>query len=282
MQVRWRDLVIIDYEVDFPAATGYELGLYSSGLQLFPKVVLGIDRVWGRLRRPGLVDIPEALYEEILGEFAASCLTSSSLYRMSTTMTDLISSLTQACDTLDEDLAADRHPKPELLESATSRLGHLMAFHVLNWVLPIDEIISRLQLLLGSRKAARETLLSMMVPFTSSHVLDALEGSDFQDRAAPAHALSKRQAQRLARRTLSIWLQSHGNLDDLVFLTNLARLGRLVAEEEEQRRRIQTRWMNAASLLPPGLFEYGAKSLTSQCVHPEMLSDNDQCWDWLK
>jgi hypothetical protein len=273
--------VIVDYEVDFPTATSYELGLYSSGLQLFPQVVLGKNFAWGRLRRAGVVDISVFDYEEILDIFASRCLTSGFISHMSTTMDDLIGPLGKACDALGETLAAGNLPQPKMLQNATDLVERLMAFHVLNWVLPIEEILTRLRRIVGTHAAAREALLSLIVPFTSSHLLDGVGPNGQSDNARRAGLRGNGNAQRLAHRTLSIWLQSRGDPSDLAFLTNLAHLGRLVAEEEEQRRRIQNKWMTIASTLAPELLHPKNGDLDVNYTPVAILPENDNIWEWL-
>ena len=284
MQVRWRDLVIVDYEVDFPNATKYELDLYSSGLQLFPQVVLGIDRTWGRVRRVGVVDIPVADYDVVLEEFARNCLTSVFIRDSLTVLNNLFRSLDLACETLEEHLVKRQPLEANFLENATRCLHQLMAFHVLNWILPLDEMLSRLQLLLGTRANARATLLSLMVPFTSSHVLDGFGvlGPKEPTVREPTELLYEdRHAQRLARDALSLWLRSNGDPESLIFLTNLVRLCRLAAEEEEQRRRIQSRWMTITRKLPQDLSCQRSERLEPPPLPKYLLRQDEQSWNWL-
>ncbi|MBX7266893.1 hypothetical protein KIF24_13235 [Micromonospora sp. Llam7] len=177
MESRWRDLVILDYEVDFPAASRLELALYSAGAALFPRVLLGEPAPWGRHRRPGVLEIPAVRYDRLLDDFGARCADPSFVRRLGARLHACLDRLARATRRLEPPAP----PRRGRIVKAVEALAELMAFHVLNWALPLDDIRRWLARLTGSPHAARGLLMRLLVPTNPAHL------ADFAALAASAH-----------------------------------------------------------------------------------------------
>ncbi|WP_433615388.1 hypothetical protein ACQP2P_11435 [Dactylosporangium sp. CA-139114] len=206
---------MLDYEVDFPAASPLELALYSGGAVLFPRVVLGETAIWGTLRRPGVLDIPQAEYERVLDEFAARCLDVAFVRDLFATLRQLCARLETATGRLNA-LSASRVD----IDLAVNALVELMALHVLNWALPMDRLEAEVGGVVGA-SAARTLIMRLLVPVTSAHLADfaaltasaarAIGDERWSSRAATdlAHAIGHLQRPGLAERPF----ESAGNLE---------------------------------------------------------------------
>jgi len=65
MDLVWNNLLTCDYERTRPGAPRVELDLYTRSLTSWPRILLGDPRPYGHLRRPGIVDIPQADHEAL-------------------------------------------------------------------------------------------------------------------------------------------------------------------------------------------------------------------------
>jgi hypothetical protein len=59
MDLAWNGILTCDYERTRPLASRLELDLYTRSLIAWPQVMLTDPSPYGRLRRPGIVDISE-------------------------------------------------------------------------------------------------------------------------------------------------------------------------------------------------------------------------------
>ena len=193
MESSWRDSVVLDYEVDFPGASPLELALYSGGAALFPRVVLGETTGWGTLRRPGVLDIPQAEYDGVLDDFAARCLDVAFVC-------DLYATLRRLCAQLET--ATGRLSAPSASRAdvglAVDALVELMALHVLNWALPMDRLEAEVGGVVGA-SAARTLIMRLLVPTTSAHLADFAALTATAARAIGDERWSSRAATDLAQ-----------------------------------------------------------------------------------
>ncbi|RZT78073.1 hypothetical protein EV382_1254 [Micromonospora violae] len=177
MESRWRDIVVLDYEVDFPTASPLELALYSTGAALAPRILLECADRWGAHRRPGLLDIPAGHYDRTLHEFGNRCAEPSFVAGLAGRLSRCVSRVAEATARL----AGADAPTAGGIQAAVDALAELMAFHVLNWALPLTDIETWLAGLTRDPQAARELLMRLLVPNTSAHL------TDFATLTAAAH-----------------------------------------------------------------------------------------------
>ncbi|MER7676816.1 hypothetical protein [Streptomyces sp. NPDC096934] len=168
MESRWRNLVILDYEVDFPSASRLELSLYSTGAALFPRIVLGKESLWGTHRRPGILDVPAATYDRDLDEFADSCVDPRYVSQLAVRLQECCSQLDHATGRL----CSARQPTTAQLREVVDNLVELMAYHVFNWAVPLDDAERWLTDLTASAAAGRTIMMRLLVPSTSAHLED--------------------------------------------------------------------------------------------------------------
>jgi hypothetical protein len=172
MESRWRDWVTLDYEIDFPEASRFEVAVYGAGAAAFPRVVLGVSSSWGIHRRPGVLDIPRGEYTARLNAFS----------RLSTDL-EFAHGLSRRFDSICGALAAlnqnvERSPDDQTADSISAlidQLVELMAFHVLNWAIPLKRFRRILADVLGDDKRAGESLMRLFVSFRPAHLSDFAE-----------------------------------------------------------------------------------------------------------
>ncbi|MGH3833232.1 MAG: hypothetical protein ACRDRS_22825 [Pseudonocardiaceae bacterium] len=166
METRWRGTVIVDYEIGLPDHAVVEWELYSQGLLRVPAVLLGEPRPWGRQRRPGVVDIPEADYDVVSARIARLTLDLDGVRR-------LAAQARRLCSAVGGGLAsAERQPGAVLGAGLVERVCQVMALHVVNWMWPLEEFERIASVVLGDEDAGHRAVLSLLVPTAPAHMLD--------------------------------------------------------------------------------------------------------------
>lgn len=201
MELRWRDLVVCDYEIELgDVGALVEYDLYGRGLQAAPGVLLGEPGPLGATRRPGVIDIPAARYDDFCRRVRERLLTLHGVLHARDAFQAARRRLSDAIRALETALAASL--PPTRLEELAMALDEVMAFHTLNWVLPTREAAEHLAALLGSAEAGRACLLAQMVPTVPAHLLDVhallLETARTGDLATFADRAGYLQAQGMA------------------------------------------------------------------------------------
>ena len=213
MESRWRDLVILDYEADFPRFSTLELALYSTGAAHFPTILLGESKNWGIHRRAGVLEIPAQQYDRVLSAFEDSCADATFVRAVSARFRSICEDLARLNRDIDDSTDLPEHGDLDhLLQDIIDALANLMSYHVLNWAIPLEGIESYLKDLGYSSEQARECLMRLLVPTTPAHLIDFFEqatsasrdisgGSWTPDRALEiAEAIGHLQAPGMAER----------------------------------------------------------------------------------
>jgi len=165
VETRWRDLVIVDYEIGLPGRAALEWELYSQGMLRVPTVLLDEPHPFGRQRRPGIIDIPEGEYDVVLARIAQLLLD-----------LDGVRCLASRADRLftmvEEQLAiGDRQAGTGFPVGLIEQLCQLMALHVINWMWPFEEFKRIASAVLGDEGAGHRAVLSLLVPTAPAHML---------------------------------------------------------------------------------------------------------------
>ncbi|MER6401747.1 hypothetical protein ABT263_37795 [Kitasatospora sp. NPDC001603] len=198
MEPLWNGQLTCDYEHTRPGSTPLELDLYTTSLIRWPAVFMDDPRPYGRLRRSGIVDIPEDEHLALTDRWHA--LLADPAY--TTSMVTAAEQRHQLADTtlaalehqLDIGGAADRQ-----LAQATAAFLGVMSAHIVNWLLPDDDWQQLLAGLLGADADGRACRLALNTP-NAGHLLDAhlvlLDGTaalaQGADLATAAGALASR------------------------------------------------------------------------------------------
>ncbi|GAA4082986.1 hypothetical protein GCM10022214_47980 [Actinomadura miaoliensis] len=202
MELRWRELVVCDYEIELgDVGALVEYDLYGRGLQAAPRMLLGEPAPLGITRRPGVIDIPAARYDDFCRRVRTRLLTLQGALQARDVFDAARARLSDAIHALEVALIAAVPPAG--LDELAMALDEVMAFHTLNWMLPTREAAEHLSMLLGSAEAGRACLLAQMVPTVPAHLLDVhallLETSQTGDLAAFADRAGYLQAQGMAK-----------------------------------------------------------------------------------
>ncbi|MCU7827270.1 hypothetical protein [Kitasatospora sp. DSM 101779] len=168
----WKGLLTCDYEHTRPGSTALELDLYTTSLTRWPLVFMDDPRPYGRLRRAGIVDIPEPDHLALTGRWHhlladpayATAMVTAAEQRHRRTDAALLALEHQ----LDNGEAPERH-----LAGATEAFLGVMSAHIVNWLLPDDQWQKLLAGLLGSDADGRSCRLALNTPDATGHLLDA-------------------------------------------------------------------------------------------------------------
>ncbi|MEZ0091819.1 hypothetical protein [Streptacidiphilus sp. EB129] len=194
MESRWGDLVIFDYELNFPDAAPLELELYSLGLMRAPEVLLGDTVPLGIPRRPGILDVEAGRHDAWLADVAEASGSLAWARVLRTRFEAILAGLRRGLDCWEQ----TDGPLPEL-DLLVGPLLDLMALHTLNWVLPLDTYTRHFADLLGDPELGRQCLLAQLTPAAPAHMVDfhayvltsAQAATDGADLTALAQALSE-------------------------------------------------------------------------------------------
>lgn len=165
METRWRDLVIVDYEIGLPGRAALEWELYSQGMLRVPTVLLDEPHPFGRQRRPGIIDIPEDEYEAVLARIAQLLLDLDGV-RCLAARADRLFTIVEEQLTIGDRQAGMGFPV-DLIE----QLCQVMALHVVNWMWPFEEFERIASVVLGDEGAGHRAVLSLLVPTAPAHML---------------------------------------------------------------------------------------------------------------
>jgi hypothetical protein len=235
LETRWRGLVILDYELDFPSAPIEVLDLYSAGAARFTTAVLGESLPWGRVRRPGVIEFSAARYDGAIDAFASACRSPSFVMSLEGRLGLLIARVKG------ELLSAEEGGGGPLNDSLLDPLRSLMAFHVLNWVIPLSQLLEDLADLLGDPEAAQQVLHASLTPLTGSHLMDR-EVRRPTEAARRAEVSAIAHASRMNAFVVKELVRVVGRSSDVQRVFAYLRLCHIACEEEEERRRVQLRF----------------------------------------
>jgi hypothetical protein len=190
MQIVFGDLVICDYELG-ASLSPIELELYTSGVRAVPEVLLGEPLSLGYLRRPGVLHIPLAEFVRVRDRFTERAWSASAAAATRRHLDDLVRLVDTLAADVESQALADRIDSVAIRAYHTA-LVRLMAYHVLNWWLPVDDYERLLTGLLGPDRG-RGVLFRLLTPSRPPHMISFHEEIMAADRSAPA------VAERLAR-----------------------------------------------------------------------------------
>ncbi|MFF0413446.1 hypothetical protein ACFYUY_23790 [Kitasatospora sp. NPDC004745] len=172
MEEVWKGLLICDYEHTRPGSTALELDLYTTSLTRWPLVFMDDSRPYGRLRRAGIVDIPEPDHLALTGRWHHLLADPAYATAMVTAAEQRHQRADAALLAL-EDQLDDGEPAERQLAAATEAFLGVMSAHIVNWLLPEDQWQDLLADLLGSDADGRACRLALNTPDATGHLLDA-------------------------------------------------------------------------------------------------------------
>ncbi len=242
MDLVWNNLLTCDYERTRPGAPRLELDLYTRSLTSWPRVLLGDPRPYGHLRRPGIVDIPQADHEALtsawhqrLGDPAYA----RSLIRQTAGDREAAAS---RLDSLERAIGAGDRPQADAaMEAATTAVLRVMSAHIVNWLLPEAGWEKFLAGILGGPGSARACMSAFQLPDAPGHILAASQQDGGHAETRRTEALRLRDqwssdAARAAARDGAAAAQ----------VTVISLLLEWAATSEERRKEIRERYLALA------------------------------------
>jgi pyruvate, water dikinase len=246
MDLAWNGILTCDYERTRPLASRLELDLYTRSLIAWPQVMLADPSPYGRLRRPGIVDIPEpdhrkltAAWHRKLGDPAYAQNLILQATRDRDTAALRLGSLERAL------AAGDRASCQAAVEAATEAVLRVMSTHIVNWLLPEDQWECRLAALLGDRGRALACMSALQLPAEPGHIL-AAPGDHGE---AQNEAIAARRAAAAASRDSwrSAALQAaEGDPSALEHVRVISGILQWAATSEERRNELRERYLALA------------------------------------
>ncbi|MFJ1708721.1 hypothetical protein [Kitasatospora sp. NPDC088346] len=265
MEPVWKGLLTCDYEHTRRGSTRLELDLYTTSLTAWPAVFMDDTRPYGRLRRAGIVDIPESdhvalttrWHHRLADPAYATAMVASAEQRRQIADATLL--------TLEERLDSGEAAGAQLADTTKAFLG-VMSAHIVNWLLPDEAWEAFLAGLLGSGADGRACLLALTTPDSTGHLLDAhlilLNGAaavrDGGNLAAAAATVSARAGTLYgdgSPAAAAMPLEDHARAADLLTTTARTDTGaQLDAIGQARRRAVELRdaWTLAARLAAAG------------------------------
>lgn len=249
MEPVWNDLLTCDYERTRPNATALEWELYTRSLLAWPATLLGICEPYGRLRRPGIVDIDHNIHRRLLcqwhtslqdADYVADLITRTTQWHRDTDLT-----LTRAECALD---ATDPAPARQALCAATAAFLDVMTTHIVNWLLPEQEWNQLLTSRFRDPRRAADCLLALMTPATTGHLLASHLDNAANPRADPACSAAdlRHQADSARQSWEAAAVLAAAEDDDAVTQVRLiAALCSWAATSEESRAVLRSRYLTA-------------------------------------
>ncbi|MEV4091074.1 hypothetical protein [Streptosporangium saharense] len=235
----WNGTRTVDYEYTRPTGTPLEWELYTRSLIAWPQVLMDVPAPYGRLRRPGLVDVDEADHQRLVGIWHTRL--TDPVY-----VTDLVIRTTAArtrtgaaLEKLETALAA-RSPAAAsaALSDATSHLLTVMSTHIVNWLLPEVAWERLLTEFLGSRPAALTSGSALMTPTDPGRLLSTCLSSE-------ASSVRRRALEHAHSWSLAVQLAAAGDEHRLTTARLVITLSRWAADSEERRAELRDRYLAA-------------------------------------
>lgn len=169
MQIPFGDVVVCDYELSTTATTPLELSLYSDGVRAVPAVLLAEDGALGTVRAPGVIDIPAVELNRHRDRFLALVRTAAGASGLRERLDQRVTKLDALADTVESWHGVEALDS-RVLGEYHGVLVELMAFHVLNWWLPLEDYRELLNSVVGS-ETGRSCLFDLLKPSRPPHML---------------------------------------------------------------------------------------------------------------
>jgi pyruvate,water dikinase len=235
MDLVWNNLLTCDYERTRPGAARLELDLYTRSLIAWPHVLLGDPRPYGRLRRPGIVDVPQADHAALTAAWHQRLTDPAYVRSLIRQTTAERKAATCQLDHLEQAISAGDHPLTRAaMPVATAAVLRVMSTHIVNWLLPEDHWERFLADLLGDPGRARACVSALQLPDAPGHILAAA-------RQPNGHADARRtEALRLRDQWVSNAIHAAaGDTATAAQVTNISALLEWAATSEERRKEIR-------------------------------------------
>ncbi|MCM3883538.1 hypothetical protein [Frankia sp. R82] len=266
MEAVWNGILTCDYERTRPQASRLEWDLYTTSLISWPTILMDDPRPYGRLRRAGIVDIPEPTHRDLTStwhrQLASLRYTDHLIARTTRDRTVARAALDRVDD------ARRRQDVDDLtraLAATTAAFIRVNATHIVNWLLPEQHWERLLTGIFGSSDTALTCLSALQLPAAPGHILAtylqprhppvaaAASGvvatarpQASTDRPADLHARRTRAASRREAWTTAALLATAGTDTVVTEVRALSRLLSWAADSEERRNELRGRLLAAA------------------------------------
>jgi hypothetical protein len=174
MEPVWNGMLTCDYEHTRPDSTLLEWDLYTRSLITWPSVLMDEPTPYGRLRRPGIVDIPEEDHQRLLTQWFTHLADPHRARDLVNRATNRQRQTADALRAAERALTGGKASRATAaLAKATSAFLAVMSTHIVNWLLPEKRWEELLTRLFASRNSALECMFALTTPSEMGHLLNA-------------------------------------------------------------------------------------------------------------
>lgn len=273
MEPVWNHMLTCDYERTRPTANLLEWDLYTRSLRAWPCALMNVPTPYGRLRRPGVVDIDEGDHQRLVTQWHAQLRDPHYVAGFIARTTQWHRDTEHALDRVDQAIdRGDGAAAHQHLEAATAVFLDVMSTHIVNWLLPEDDWNTHLAHLFADTRPTADCLLALLTPSTTGHLLAGhLEHTpDAPNTTQPPSAITDtRQQADTARQAweAAAMLAAAGNDDAVIQVRLTAALCAWAATSEENRAILRSRYLAAAHRWAE-LSGHDVTALTTRDFHP--------------
>lgn len=174
MEPVWNGLLTCDYEHTRPHATLLEWDLYTTSLINWPRTLMDEPTPYGRLRRPGIVDIPEADHARLIAQWHTRIADPQQVALLIAHTDQHKQQTVRALDAAGQALSlSETAAAAQAVAEATSAFLDTNATHIVNWLLPEQQWEDQLTRLFSDPAKAHCCLSALMTPDAPGHLLRA-------------------------------------------------------------------------------------------------------------
>jgi hypothetical protein len=250
MDIAWNGILTCDYERTRPQGSPLEWELYTRSLTAWPAVFLGSPTPYGTVRRPGIVDIPEADHSQLVGQLHERLAQPGHARGLADRAAEQRRDASGALERV-ECFLPGAGPVTADLAAATGAILIVMSAHIVNWLLPEDQWETRMAKLLGNRADARACIAALSIPARAGHLLTQLTRSAAADApgTGPGQIRQARTdtADRRDRWLTAAILAAAGDAPALDAVRAMVITLEWAAESEERRRDLRERYLALAA-----------------------------------
>lgn len=248
MELVWNGMLTCDYERTRPEEALLGWDLYTTALIAWPTVLMGEASPYGRLRRPGIVDIDCAEHDRLTGLWHADLANPARVAALIATTEKDRAAASAALDGCGTAAACGNTRAFDAeIAAATAAFLRVTCTHIVNWLLPEQHWEELLTRLLSSQTKALTCLSALQLPDQPGHILAAHARHSPAPEVGQVAVLSRARAGTSRQAWHLAALLAAGNDNEREEIRALAAVLGWAATSEERRNELRSRYLTAVT-----------------------------------